>query len=216
MSIFGPKLWVHPFGKMSIFRLLEQLVFIAQNGVFFALQYRQRHFPGLYCLKKKLEKWSLLEQNHGLTSLEKCQFFNFWNFLFLQLRKVFFRSRISSKTFSWAILPLEKKCQSFDFLKILFLQLKETVFSSRRWSKTFCRPILPKKRRVAKTVIFGPKPWVNPFGKMSIFLLFELHVFIAQKSVFSIQNIVKDIFLDYIAYKKKSWKNGHFWTKTMR
>ena len=39
--------------------------------------------------------------------------------------------------------------------------------------------------------IFGPKPWVNPFGKMSIFLLLELLVFIAQKGVFSPQNIEK-------------------------
>ena len=57
--------------------------------------------------------------------------------------------------------------------------------------------------------IFGPKPWVNPFGKMSIFRLFELLVFIAQKGVFSFQNIVKDIFLAYIAEKEKL-KNGHF------
>ena len=34
--------------------------------------------------------------------------------------------------------------------------------------------------------IFGPKPWVNPFGKMSIFLLFKLLVFIAEKFVFSL------------------------------
>ena len=27
--------------------------------------------------------------------------------------------------------------------------------------------------------IFGPKPWVNPFGKIAIFRLFELPVFIA-------------------------------------
>ena len=27
--------------------------------------------------------------------------------------------------------------------------------------------------------IFGPKPWVNPVGKMSIIRLFELLVFIA-------------------------------------
>ena len=33
-------------------------------------------------------------------------------------------------------------------------------------------------------VIFGPKPWVNPFGKMSIFGLFEDFVFIASKGVF--------------------------------
>ena len=62
--------------------------------------------------------------------------------------------------------------------------------------------------------IFGPKPWVNPFGKMSIFRFFELFVFVGYKGVFSIENIVKDIILAYIA-QKKSWKKGHFWTKTM-
>ena len=51
--------------------------------------------------------------------------------------------------------------------------------------------------------IFGPKTWVNPFGKMAIFRPFELLVFIAQKLVFSFQNIVKDIFLAYIGEKKK-------------
>ena len=47
--------------------------------------------------------------------------------------------------------------------------------------------------------IFGLKPWVNPFEKMSIFGLFELLVFIAYKGVFWFQNILKDIFLAYIA-----------------
>ena len=63
--------------------------------------------------------------------------------------------------------------------------------------------------------IFGRKPWVNPLGKMSIFGLFGLLVFIDQKGVFSFQNIIKDIFLAYIAEKKRSWKSGHFWTKTL-
>ena len=90
--------------------------------------------------KKSEEKWPFLDQNHGLTPLEIPQFFDFLNFLFLQLRKAFFRSRISLKTFSWPILA----------------QIK-----------------LPKM------ATFGPKPWVNPFGKMSIFRLFELFVFIA-------------------------------------
>ena len=85
MAIFGPKPWVNPFGKKSIFRLVIILVFIAEKDVFFVLEYRKRHFPGLYCLKKK----------------------------------------------------------------------------------------------VGKMAIFGPKPWVNPVGKMSIFRLFELLVFIA-------------------------------------
>ena len=35
------------------------------------------------------------------------------------------------------------------------------------------------KKIIAKMASFGPKPWVNPFGKMSIFRLFEVLVFIA-------------------------------------
>ena len=38
---------------------------------------------------------------------------------------------------------------------------------------------MAKKKKVGKMAIFGQKPWVNPFGKMSIFGLFELLVFIA-------------------------------------
>ena len=33
--------------------------------------------------------------------------------------------------------------------------------------------------KVGKMAIFAPKPWVNPFGKMSIFPVFELVVFVA-------------------------------------
>ena len=53
MAIFGPKLWVNPFGKMSVFRLFELLVSIGYKGVFFDVEYRNRHSPGQYCLKKK-------------------------------------------------------------------------------------------------------------------------------------------------------------------
>ena len=50
--------------------------------------------------------------------------------------------------------------------------------------------------------IFGPKPRVNPFGKKVNFSTLKLIVYINQKGVFSFQNIVKDIFLAYITYKK--------------
>ena len=53
MEIFEPKPWVNPFGKMSVFRLFELLVFMAYKGLYGL----ERHFPGLYCLKKKVEKW---------------------------------------------------------------------------------------------------------------------------------------------------------------
>ena len=118
-----------------------------------------------------MEKWPFLDQNHGLTALEKCQFFNFLNFLFLQLKKAFFRSRISATTFS--------------------------------------RPILPKKINLEKWLFLDQTHGLTHSGKCKFFN-FELLVFIAQKSVFSLQNIVKDIFQAYIAQRKKSQKKYPF------
>ena len=95
MAIFGLKSWINPFGKISILRLFELLVFIAKKGFFFVLEDRKGYFSVLHCLKKKKEKWPFLDQNHGLTPLQKGQFFDFFNFLFLLLRQAFFRSRTS-------------------------------------------------------------------------------------------------------------------------
>ena len=96
MAIFGRKPWVNPFGKISIFRLFELLLFIAQKGVFLFQNIIKHIFQAYIALKKKnLEKWQFLDQNHTLTRLEKCQLFDFLNFLFLQPRKAFFRFRIS-------------------------------------------------------------------------------------------------------------------------
>ena len=84
IAISSPKPWVNHFGKMSTFRLFLNFFFYSLQRRFFVLEYVKRDFPGLYCLKKKkLEKWPCLDQNHGLTSLEKCQFLDFLNFLFL-------------------------------------------------------------------------------------------------------------------------------------
>ena len=59
MGIFGPKPWVNPLGKMSIFRLFEVLVFFGLERRFFVLEYRKRHFPGLSCLKKEVGKMAI-------------------------------------------------------------------------------------------------------------------------------------------------------------
>ena len=53
---------------------------------------------------------------------------------------------------------------------------------------------------------FRPKPWTNPFGKISIFCQFEFHVFIAKKGVFSFHNITKHIYLVYITENKNMEK----------
>ena len=44
--------------------------------------------------------------------------------------------------------------------------------------------IAPPKK-VGKMAIIGSKPWVNPFGKMSIFRLFKRLFFKALRGVFS-------------------------------
>ena len=95
MAILGPKPWINPFGKMSFFRILELLVFITQKGVFSIQIIEKVIFLTYTAEKKMLEKWPYLDQNHGLTFLEKSQFFDFLNFLFLQPRKAFFLSIIS-------------------------------------------------------------------------------------------------------------------------
>ena len=95
MLTFGPKPWVNPFGKISTFSTYWTSCFYSLERRLFVLEYRKRLFPNQYCLKKRLEKSPYLDQNHGLTLLEKCKFFDFLCFLFLQPRKAFFRSRIS-------------------------------------------------------------------------------------------------------------------------
>ena len=62
---------------------------------FFVLEYRKRHFPGLYCQKKQLEKWPFLDQSFGLTPLEKKSIFRLFELHVFWPRKPFFRSRIS-------------------------------------------------------------------------------------------------------------------------
>ena len=56
MAIFQSKPWVNLFRKISIFRLFELLGFFSLERRFFVLEYRKTHFPGIYQIKKKVEK----------------------------------------------------------------------------------------------------------------------------------------------------------------
>ena len=135
--------------------------------------------------------------------------------------------------FSWPILPKKKKLEKSPFLdlnlaltllekkaifrlfELLFFIAQKGVFSFQNIVKDIFLPYFSEKKEVGKMTIFGPKPWVNSFGKMAIFLLFELLDFIAQKGVFSFQNIVKDVFLTYIACKKELGKMAIFGPKPL-
>ena len=160
MAIFGPKPWINPLWKMSTFRLFKVLVLFGLERRFFGPEYRKKHFTALYCIKKKFQKWPLLEkkaffwrilrkkkgrkwpfldQNHGLTPLEKCQFSYLMTSCFYSLERRFF------------VLKYRKG----------------------HYPMVWCL-----KKKVAEMPIFGPKPWVKHMEKVSIFRLFEVVVFI--------------------------------------
>ena len=171
MAIFRPKPWVNAFRKSSIFRHFELLVFIAQKGIFSFYNIVKIIFLTNIAEKQMLEKRPYKDQNHGLTTLKKCQFFDFGTSCFYCLKRRF-----------------------------LNLKYRKSHFPNLQY----------QKKNVGKMAIFGATPWVNPFGKMSIFRILELLVFIAYKGAFSFQIIVKVIFLTYSAEKKNVGKMAIF------
>ena len=146
----------------------------------------------------KLEKWPFLDLNLALTLLgKKGNFSTFWTSCFYRLERTFFfleypkrhiadlyclkkrswkNGNFWTKTFGW---PFWKKRQFFDFLKFFFFIAEKGVFSFQNIVKDIFLPYFADKKEVGKMTIFRRKPWVNPFGKMAIFRLFELLVFIA-------------------------------------
>ena len=142
-----------------------------------------------------MQKCPFLDQNHGLTTLKKCQFFDFLHPFFYSLERCFFVLEYRKRHFTALYclkkrfqkcpildqkhgLPPLEKCQFSDFLNLFFYSLKWCFFVLE-YRKRFFPGLYCLKKKVWKMVIFGPKSLVNPFGKMSIFRLFELLVFIA-------------------------------------
>ena len=135
--------------KSQFFGLFQLRIFIAQKGDFSFQNIVKDFFLPHIVFKKKMEKWHIFDQHHGLTPLEKSQFLDFFNFVFLQPKKAFFGSRISQKTFSCPLLSLKKKMekwpifdqnlgltpleksQFFDFFNFVFLQPRKGFFRSR-------------------------------------------------------------------------------------
>ena len=81
LAIFGPKSWVNPFRKMSVFRLFKLLVFIAPERGFFVLEYRKRYFPGLYCQKKNVRKMGIFGPKSCVNPFGKMSTFRLFELL---------------------------------------------------------------------------------------------------------------------------------------
>ena len=81
----------------------------------FVLEYRKRHFPALYCRKKNSKKGPLLDQNHGLAPLKKCQFFDYLNFLFYSQERRFFVAEYRKRHFPGLYYLKRKSCKNGHF-----------------------------------------------------------------------------------------------------
>ena len=107
MVIFGPKPWENLWKNVN-FSTFWSCCFYSLERRFFVLEYRKRHFPGLYCLKKKVWIMSIFRpipfnNFHGKMSI----FWHFQHLVFIASKGVF-SSYIILKAFSWPIL-LKKK-----------------------------------------------------------------------------------------------------------
>ena len=119
----------------------------------------------------------------------KMSIFDFFNFLFLSVERSFFVVKYRERHFP-CLYCLKKqvkimvifghkpwvnpfgKVSIFRILDFLFLKPTKAFLRFKISKKIFSWPILPKKKKYKKMAIFGPKRWINPFGKMSIFRLF--------------------------------------------
>ena len=72
--------------------------------------------------------------------------------------------------------------QKWPFFQLFFfgnIGQENVFYDILEYRKTHFPGVYCIKEKVGKITSFAPKPWVNPFGKMSIFRLFELLVVIA-------------------------------------
>ena len=75
MAILDQNHGLTPLKKCEFFDFLNFL-FLYPRKAFFVLEYRKRHFPCIYCLKKKVWKNGHLWTKTMEKPLEKCQFFD--------------------------------------------------------------------------------------------------------------------------------------------
>ena len=131
-----------------------------------------------------MEELQIFDQNHGLTRLEKCHFFDSFCFFFLECSKTHISSLIRLKqkdeklpifNQNHGLSPLEK-FQFFDFFKLLFLQTLKEVFLAY-FTKN-------EKNGTITNFLTQPSPFEklqffhqNPFGKITIFRLFLTYCF---------------------------------------
>ena len=151
---FWTKSMGYPVWKNVNFSTFWSCCFYSIERRCFVLEYRKRHFPSVYFLKKKVGEMAIFRPKPWINPFGKFQLLDFLNFLFFLSRKAFFLE-YRKKKFYCPILHKKKSSKNGLFWK------------KRHFPGVYCI----KKR--LKMTIFRPKPWINPFGKMSIFILYD-------------------------------------------
>ena len=80
MAIFDQNHGLTTLEKCQFFDFLN-FFFLKPVRRLFVLEYRKRHFPGLYCEKKKVEKMAIFGPKLWVNPSGKCQFFDFFKLL---------------------------------------------------------------------------------------------------------------------------------------
>ena len=103
-SIFWPKAWVNPFGKMPFLRLW---IFFKKKFVFY-LKHHSTSFLVLFDRKQIKKKNMFFDQKQGLNTLEKMPFFETLKNLVFIVKKVSFLSKTLCSIISSLILTENK------------------------------------------------------------------------------------------------------------
>ena len=116
IEVFPKSLGHNLFLKNVNFSTFWSSCFYGLERCFFVLEYHKTHFPCLHCLKKD-RKMANFGPKPWTNSFGKISIFlTLCTSCFYSLGRRFFRSRISSSTFSFPILPRKKKMKKWPIL----------------------------------------------------------------------------------------------------
>ena len=118
-ATFGQNHELSPLENSQFFDFFN-LLFLQSRKAFFSF-YHIVHliFVAYFASNRKMEKVQIFDQNHRLTHLEKSQFFNFFNFLFLQSKQAFFSFQDIVQLIFLAYFASNNKWKKFQFGRIM-------------------------------------------------------------------------------------------------
>ena len=108
ITVFYQKHGLTPLKKMRFLSPRKTKIFMAKKGFFSIQNIIKHYFQSYFDGKQITEKITVFDQKHGLTPLEKCDFWDFERLKFSRPKKVCFLSRTLLNIISSLILRENK------------------------------------------------------------------------------------------------------------